>query len=203
MKLRRCLARLYWSVSRWRPSPDAPPEGGTGVLLGVPHTSNWDFVLMLALTWHFGISVRWLGKSSLFKPPFGRLMRALGGIPVQRDDPGALVAEVVARIRDGERFYLVVTPEGTRTPVAYWKSGFYRIARDTDLPVTLGYVDHRNGTTGFGPTLRLTGDVAADMGVVRAFYADKIGVRPRAHVPPRLRDESGRAPAPPGDTVPE
>src|SRR5690625_2895184 len=193
MKLRRALARAYWAVSRWRPAPTPPPPGGAGILIGAPHTSNWDFVLMLALAWHWGVSVRWLGKASLFRRPTGRLMRALGGIPVDRANPHTLVAEIVARVQSGERFYLVITPEGTRSPVDYWKSGFYRIARATGLAVTLGYVDRDHWRAGLGPTLELTGNVAADMDRVRDFYADKVGVRPRPHTPPRLRDETAGA----------
>src|SRR5690606_13614172 len=79
VRIRRALARTYWRVSRWSPDPTPPPPGGGGILIGAPHTSNWDFVLMLALAWHWGINVRWLGKNSLFKRPFGPLMRALGG----------------------------------------------------------------------------------------------------------------------------
>jgi 1-acyl-sn-glycerol-3-phosphate acyltransferase len=83
----------------------------------------------------------------------------------------------------------VVTPEGTRGRAEHWKSGFYRIARDTGLPVTLGYVDRRTMTAGLGPTLRPTGDVVADMDRIRAFYADKSGLRPENRTEPRLREE--------------
>lgn len=186
--LRRLIARLYWRLSRWRlvtePAPDRPT-----VLIGAPHTSNWDFVLMLAIAWRLGIPVRWLGKKSLFRGWRGPLMHALGGIPVDRGDPGRVVAEVVARVRSGEVFGLVVTPEGTRGTAEYWKSGFFRIARETGMPVTLGYVDRTTMTTGLGPTIELSGDVAADMGRIRAFYADKSGVRPQLRTEPRLREE--------------
>ena len=116
-------------------------------------------------------------------------MRGLGGIPVDRDAPAAVVGEVLARIRSGDVFGLVVTPDGTRKGHTHWKSGFYRIAREASLPVTLGYVDRTTMTTGLGPTIELTGDVAADMDVIRAFYADKAGLRPEHRVEPRLRDE--------------
>ncbi|MEE6281590.1 1-acyl-sn-glycerol-3-phosphate acyltransferase [Georgenia sunbinii] len=191
VRTRRALAGLYWRCSRWQPDPQPPPGDG-GILLGAPHTSNWDFVLMLALAWHWGIPVRYLGKASLFTRPFGRLMRALGGIPVQRDDPSRLVPELVAELR-GRQAYLVITPEGTRGPAPYWKSGFYRIAREAGLPVTLGYVDRRVMTAGLGPTLTLTGDVTADMDRVRAFYAGKVGVKGARPVP-RLRSEDEPAP---------
>jgi 1-acyl-sn-glycerol-3-phosphate acyltransferase len=195
--IRRALARAYWAVSRWTFCSEPLPPEGVGVLVGAPHTSNWDFVLMLAVTWRLGLHSRFLGKAALFRGPSGTLMRALGGIPVDRRNPTGLVDEVVARVRSGERFYLVITPEGTRSRAEYWKSGFYRIAFDTGLPVTLGYVDRRTMTAGLGPTLRLTGDAAADMDRIRAFYADKAGLRPENRTEPRLREEPAhRVPRP-------
>lgn len=188
MTVRRLLARAFWRVSRWTLRTERVPRDGAGVLIGGPHTSNWDFVLMLGIAWEAELPFRWLGKHTLFRGPAGPLMRALGGIPVDRADPSGLVDDVVARLAAGERFYLVVTPEGTRSGSG-WKSGFYRIARATDLPVTLGYVDRTTMTAGLGPTLRMTGDVRADMDRIRAFYADKAGVVPARRTEPRLRDE--------------
>lgn len=188
--VRRLIARAFWAVSRWRLSTSPAPDRPT-VLIGAPHTSNWDFVLMLGIAWRLGIDVRWLGKKSLFHSWRGPLMRALGGIPVDRADPSRIVGEVVERIRAGEVFGLVVTPDGTREGHTHWKSGFYRIARETAMPVTLGYVDRATMTTGLGPTVELSGDVAKDMDRIRAFYADKAGLRPERRVEPRLRDETG------------
>lgn len=186
--LRRILARLYWTFSRWTLRSEPAPTQPT-VLIGAPHTSNWDFVLMLAIAWRLGIPVRWLGKASLFAGWRGPIMRALGGIPVQRDDAARVVDEVVERVHAGEVFGLVVTPDGTRGGNEYWKSGFYRIARATGMPVTLGYVDRTTMTTGLGPTIDLTGDVAGDMDRIRAFYADKAGLRPERRTEPRLQNE--------------
>lgn len=186
--LRQGLARLYWAVSRWKfvstPAPTRPT-----ILIGAPHTSNWDFVLMLAISWRLKIPVRWLGKDSLFRGWKGPIMRRLGGIAVDRANAYNVVSEVVARVHAGEVFGLVVTPEGTRGKGEFWKSGFYRIARDADMPVTLGYVDRTTMTTGLGPTIDLTGDVRADMDVIRAYYADKAGLRPENRTTPRLREE--------------
>lgn len=187
--LRRLVARAFWSVSRWKLST-APAPARPTVLVGAPHTSNWDFVLMLGITWRLGMDIRWLGKHGLFAGWRGPLMRALGGIPVDRSDAGRVVDEVVERVRSGEVFGLVVTPDGTRGDHTHWKSGFYRIARETGMPVTLGYVDRTTMTTGLGPTLELTGDVTADMDRIRAFYADKAGFRPELRVEPRLREEA-------------
>ena len=187
--LRRLLAQLYWTFSRWTLQTQPAPTRPT-LLIGAPHTSNWDFVLMLAIAWKLGIDVHWLGKKSLFKGPAGPIMRALGGIPVNRDEPSRIVGEVVAQAQAGDVFALVVTPDGTRKGHEYWKSGFYRIARETGMPVTLGYVDRTTMTTGLGPTLELTGEVGADMDRIRAFYSDKAGLRPEHRVEPRLRDET-------------
>lgn len=188
--LRRLVARAFWSLSRWRLSTSPAPDRPT-ILIGAPHTSNWDFAFMLGIAWRLGVDVRWLGKNSLFRGWRGPIMRALGGIPVDRSDPSRVVGEVVQRVRAGEVFGLVVTPDGTRSGHTHWKSGFYRIARQTGMPVTLGYVDRTTMTTGLGPTFELSGDVSADMDRIRAFYADKAGVRPEHRVEPRLRDESG------------
>ena len=96
---------------------------------------------------------------------------------------------MIERVHAGEVFGLVVTPDGTRGGHTHWKSGFYRIAEKTGMPVTLGYVDRTTMTTGLGPTIDITGDIAADMDRIRAFYADKSGIRPEKQVVPRLREE--------------
>ncbi|WP_299086945.1 1-acyl-sn-glycerol-3-phosphate acyltransferase [uncultured Microbacterium sp.] len=190
--IRRTLARAYWALSRWRLRTQPAPTRPT-ILIGAPHTSNWDFVLMLAISWRLGIPIRWLGKESLFAGWRGPIMRGLGGIAVDRSDAGRVVADVVAQVHAGKVFGLVVTPDGTRGGNTHWKSGFYRIARETGMPVTLGYVDRTTMTTGLGPTIDLTGDVAGDMDRIRAFYADKAGLRPHLRTEPRLRDESTSA----------
>lgn len=190
--IRRLIARVFWAFSRWTLTTEPAPTRPT-VLIGAPHTSNWDFVLMLAIAWRLGIDVRWMGKNTLFTGWRGPIMRALGGIAVDRNDPGRVVGDVVEQVRAGDVFGLVITPDGTRKGHSHWKSGFYRIARETGMPVTLGYVDRTTMTTGLGPTIELTGDVAADMDRIRAFYADKAGLRPEHRVEPRLREELSAA----------
>jgi 1-acyl-sn-glycerol-3-phosphate acyltransferase len=189
LALRRRLAGAYWAVSRWTYVSEPVPQGGAGILIGAPHTSNWDFVLMLAIAGRAGVRVKYLGKHTLFRRPFGGIMRALGGVPVDRSRPQGIVDDIVAQVRAGERFYLVVTPEGTRAKGEYWKSGFLRIATDAGLPITLGYVDRTTMTAGLGLTFTPTGDTRTDMDVVRAFYADKAGHTPSRRTEPRLRDE--------------
>lgn len=188
MLLRPLIARAFWALSPYR-LRSAPPPPTSAVLIGAPHTSNWDFPIMLAIAWRHHLKPRWLGKQQLFKPPFGGVMRALGGIPVDRANPAGLVDEIVRQIESTDRFTLVVTPEGTRSRGEYWKSGFYRIARAAGPPLVLGYVDSESKTAGLGPVVELTGDVSADMGRLREFYANYRGIHPENFTPPRLREE--------------
>lgn len=187
---RRAIANVYWRFSRWQLVREASPVSGPRLLIGAPHTSNIDFVLMLAITWEARMRIHWLGKKELFRGPAGPIMRGLGGIAVDRSNPGNMVAEVLERARTTDKFMLVVTPEGTRSGNG-WRSGFYRIAMSAGLPVTLGFVDLTTKTTGIGPTIHLTGDVEADMDRIREFYADKAGVHPHLRTEPRLNDEAG------------
>lgn len=188
--IRAGLARTFWWLSPWRLVAESEPPSGPRLLIGAPHTSNMDFVLMLGIAWSGRMRIHWLGKRELFRGIAGPIMRGLGGIPVDRANASGVVDAVVARARTTDRFLLVVTPEGTRSGNG-WRSGFYRIARAADLPVTLGFVDRTTRTTGLGPTLALSGDVVADMDRIRAFYADKAGVRPERRTEPRLQDEAG------------
>ena len=189
--IKRLISRAFFSLSRWTLETQPAPERPT-VLIGAPHTSNWDFVLMLGISWGLGMDVRWLGKDSLFKGWRGPIMRSLGGIGVDRSAPSQVVGELVSQMQSEGPIGLVVTPDGTRSGHTHWKSGFYRIAREAEMPVTLGYVDRTTMTTGLGPTIDLTGDVAHDMERIRAFYADKAGYRPERRVEPRLAEEDRR-----------
>ncbi len=159
------------------------------MLVAAPHTSNWDFPLMLFIAWASGLSPRWLGKKEMFTGPLGPVFRALGGVSVDRGTPGSLVADLIARAKSEASLVLVIPAEGTRSAGEYWKSGFYRIASEAEIPIALSFVDNATRTGGFGPVFRPTGDVTADMDVVRGFYADKGGVKPANKTEPRLREE--------------
>ncbi|NLT54674.1 MAG: acyl-phosphate glycerol 3-phosphate acyltransferase [Actinomycetales bacterium] len=174
-------------VGGWRVT-GAPPR--TGVLVGAPHTSNWDFLLMLLVMGSTGARPLVLMKRELFRPPLGWFLRRIGGVPVDRRHPAGVVRDLVTRAGGDESFLLVLAAEGTRSRAEYWKSGFHRIARMSGLPITLGYLDGPTRTAGFGPTFHATDDLAADMDLVRAFYADKRGLRPERRTEPRLREES-------------
>jgi len=145
--------------------------------------------MMLLVMWRGGVTPRVLIKKELFRGPLGWLLPRLGGIPLDRDHPGSVVRDLVREARSGEPFLLVLAAEGTRTRSEYWKSGFWRIARSANLPIALAFIDGPSRTVGFGPTIRATTDVAADMEQVREFYRDKRGIHPERRTEPRLREE--------------
>jgi 1-acyl-sn-glycerol-3-phosphate acyltransferase len=111
------------------------------VLIGAPHTSNWDFPLMLAAVLLLEQDARWLGKDTLFRPPFGGVMRWLGGIPVDRSSPQNLVGQMAAVVKDNPGLILCVSPEGTRKKVERWRTGFYYIALEAGIPIVMAVLD--------------------------------------------------------------
>ncbi len=135
-RIKKLIAQLTLWIARYR-LVQGPPSDSAFVLVAAPHTSNWDFPLMLAMAWQSGVKVRWLGKDAMFKGVFGPIMRALGGIPVDRENPAGMVEGMAAQFDSGESFALVVPAEGTRGKGEYWKSGFRRIAAAADVPIVL------------------------------------------------------------------
>jgi 1-acyl-sn-glycerol-3-phosphate acyltransferase len=184
--IRRTIARVLLGATRWKVVGEVPP---VGIVVGAPHTSYWDWVVMLLVMWHGNGRPKVLIKQEIFRGPLGTLLRATGGVPVDRDQPSALIRTLMMQAKSGEDFLLVIAAEGTRSKGEYWKPGFYRIARAARMPIVLGFVDGPTRTMGFGPSLVPTGDVAADMDVIRAFYADKHGIHPERRTEPRLVEE--------------
>ncbi len=191
--LRKAFARLVLRLARWKAVGKAPT---TGILVGAPHTSSWDWVAMLLLTWRDGVQARVLIKRELFRGPLAVLLRVTGGIPLDRRNPGQTIRTLLAEAEVAEQFLLVLAAEGTREAGEFWKAGFYRIAQQTGLPITLGFIDGPTRTMGFGPTFAPSGDIKADMDLVRAFYADKHGIHPELRTEPRLREEGQVDPRP-------
>lgn len=190
--MKSLIARLALALGRYR-VVGTPPSEPVSVMVAAPHTSNWDFPLMLFMAWKSGLSPRWLGKKEMFAGPLGPFFRALGGVSVDRKAPGKLVADLVQRARTEKSLVLVIPAEGTRKRSEYWKSGFYRIAAEAGIPIALSFVDNATRTGGFGPVFLPTGNVSADMDLIREFYADKGGVKPENKTPARLREEDDPA----------
>lgn len=149
------------------------------VLIGAPHTSNWDFPLALMICFVLRIDVYWMGKNSLFPPVFGGIMRWLGGIPVDRSQAGNLVQGTIDAFNRSERLLVIVPPEGTRGKVTRWKTGFYYIAHGAGVPLGLGYVDFKEKIGGVGKMFYPSGNIEEDMVEIRAFYAGVTGKNPQ------------------------
>jgi len=187
--MKKWLARATLKCLGWKIEGERPPPRQY-VLIAAPHTSNWDFPLMLLFAAAFDIKVRWLAKHSLFTPLTGWLMRALGGVPVVRHENHKLVDDM-AEAFDGEEELVVVVPaEGTRSRTKYWKSGFYHIACKAGVPIAPSYLDYGKKRGGFGPPLIPSSDISSDMESLRAFYSPMKGKFPNQFGPVRLREES-------------
>jgi 1-acyl-sn-glycerol-3-phosphate acyltransferase len=159
------------------------------VLIAAPHTSNWDFVWTMATAIVLRVQLNWFAKHSLFKPGIGRLFRRWGGIPIQRREVADRVSFMAAQLREAESMVVLVAAEGTRSLAPHWKSGFYHIARQAEVPIVLGFLDYGTHRVGFGPAVATSDDVVADMDRIRAFYADIAGKFPALAGPIRLREE--------------
>ncbi len=184
--------RPFWKfllrLGRWKTIGEVPPLRKM-VIIGAHHTSNWDFPVGMLAARALGVRIRFLGKHTLFRPPFGWFFRMLGGIPVDRSRPGGLIGQIVAAFEASDDFVLVIAPEGTRSHQPCWRSGFYEIARATGMPVVLAALDGGRREVRIGPTIELTGDVGADMDRIRAFYADVRGIKHERSGIIRLRTE--------------
>ncbi len=194
--VRRALARLFLQWTVWKPE-GLRPEVERFVLIAAPHTTNWDFPYLIAFAEIFDLRIHWVGKHTLFRGPMGSVMRALGGIPVRRDRRENLVSTLARLFGEHETLGLVVPAEGTRSYVDHWKSGFYHIAREANVPIVMSFLDYERKRGGFGPAFLPSGDVTADMDAVRAFYADKKGRHPERFGAIRLLEEKDPPPVPP------
>jgi 1-acyl-sn-glycerol-3-phosphate acyltransferase len=190
--IKRWIGKAFLRIAGWKMYGDRPPVDRY-VIIAAPHTSNWDMPFMLAMAFVYDIPVRWMGKNTMFKAPFGPFFKALGGIPIVRNRPGGVVGQMVEHFENNDSLVLMVPAEGTRSHVDYWKSGFYHIARGADVPVVLSYLDVSKKVGGIGPALALTGDFGADMDKIREFYSGMQGFRPENIGVIRLREEDVEA----------
>lgn len=165
----RWFGSFVLRILGWRAEghfPDVPKL----VVIAAPHSSNWDFVIGIALVMKLGIRVRFIGKAELFRPPLGWLLRWMGGVPVDRRQPGGVVDAIVALFQRSPALVLGIAPEGTRRAGAEWKTGFYRIALAAGVPVVPGFFDWSRKTVGLLPAMKPTGDAERDLATLRAQY---------------------------------
>jgi 1-acyl-sn-glycerol-3-phosphate acyltransferase len=184
----RWLARLYLRLFGWK-LLGSPPDLKKYIVLAAPHTSNWDAVNMLAMATMYRIRLHWVGKHTLFKWPLGPLMRWIGGVPVDRSNRRKSVKQLAAEFASREELRLAIAPEGTRSRSTYWKSGFYFIACEAQVPIVLGLLDYKKKVGGLYEVIHPTGDMQADMEKIRQFYSGAQGKYADNFGPILLREE--------------
>lgn len=176
--VKQILTAISWAglkLAGWKLTGQ-PPIEKKYVLIAVPHTSNWDFPITLAMAFLFKFDIFWMGKDSLFKGPAGPIMRWLGGIAVNRSASSNLVQQLVDAFNENDELVIAIPPEGTRSRVDKWKTGFYHIAHGANVPIALGFLDYQRKVGGFGPTFYPTGDVDKDIAEIRQFYKGIAGL---------------------------
>jgi len=166
----RIVARTLMRISGWRFEGEMP-DVGKAVVIVAPHTSNWDFLVGVMAKFSLGLDISWLGKDTLFRRPFGGVMRWLGGLPVDRRQAGGVVAQCVEEFRRRNRLLLGLSPEGTRSQVHRWKTGFYHIASGAGVPIVLVSFDYRRRVVGLGPAIEPAGDIDGDLSRFQTHFA--------------------------------
>jgi 1-acyl-sn-glycerol-3-phosphate acyltransferase len=176
-RLAAAIGRFMIAIRGWRVEgeiPDIPRM----VLIIAPHTSNWDFLTGLWVKLALRLGARFVGKHTLFRWPFGVFMRWLGGVPVDRSAAAGFVEETARALREAGKMTLVIAPEGTRRRVPQWKSGFYRVAVEANVPILLAAFDYSRKAVVFGPVVVPTGDYEKDLALIRWHYRPEMARRP-------------------------
>jgi len=169
------IARSFMSLFGWHIEADIPNLPKL-VLVGAPHTSNWDFILTMATQFALSVQISWMAKRSLFHWPFKGIMEWLGGVPIDRAAQGAgIVDQTVEVFNNRDKFVIAIMPEATRSKAREWKTGFYHIAEGANVPVVMVRFDYGRKVMGIGPTLEPSGDITADMDEIQSLFSGIAG----------------------------
>ncbi len=156
------------------------------VIIGAPHTSNWDFLFALLFGFSMNLHTYFLMKKELFFFPLGNLLKKLGGIPVDRGKSQNTVERMRQKLESHEKIYITLTPEGTRQRVKRWKYGFYHIASLANVPILPAYLDYKRKVIGIGQFFRPTGEIDTDMQKIRAQYKNVTAKYPENFALPEI-----------------
>ncbi|MBI5822760.1 MAG: lysophospholipid acyltransferase family protein [Chloroflexi bacterium] len=174
----RFFSNSIMRLAGWRVEgklPDFPKY----LIIGAPHTSNWDFLLFLGVIFRLKGDVRYMGKAELFRSPIGWFFYWCGGVPVDRKKSTGLVEQTVEACNKADKFVLTIAPEGTRHYVSEWKMGFYHIAKAAGLPLVIAIVDGKHKVIRVGQIFHLTDNMVADVKAIKGFFEGVVGVNPR------------------------
>ena len=196
------IAGIALKLAGWSTAMQEPPARKC-VMLAVPHTSNWDFVFFMLHKWYFRLPrLYWLGKHTLFKSAFGGwFFRSMGGLPVDRRKPGALVQELSEMMQSGEDFILLVAPEGTRYRSRSWKTGFYYIAQEAGVPIVPSILDYGKKRTEFGEVISPDTPLEDIIQNLSTYYHPTMAKFPEHYTSPSLTPKKTEAvPSPQAET---
>ena len=185
MSVLRGPARFILKLLGWK-LLDLPQRPARAVVIAYPHTSNWDFPVTLVAIAALPFGAQWVGKDTMFRGLLGPIMRALGGVAVNRRERTGFVERVADEFRHRENFHLIIATEGTRRRQDGWKSGFYRIAMAAKVPVIMAVVDYPKREVGLLACIELSGNENADMTRIASCYEGRRGYHPENASPIRL-----------------
>jgi 1-acyl-sn-glycerol-3-phosphate acyltransferase len=166
--------RILLRTIGWKTIGKLPENENKMIIIVVPHTSNWDFIMGIIIRGAMGFKANFLGKKSLFKKPFGFIFTGLGGIPVDRNSSQNMVDQVVDIVAKRSSFILAIAPEGTRGKVKKWRTGFYYIALKANIPVVMCQLDYEYKEARFLEPFYPTGNIEQDLHYIQSqFYRVK------------------------------
>lgn len=154
------------------------PDYPKCIICVAPHTSNWDFVLGKFAYWSVGRQAGFLMKETWFFFPMKYLLRALGGIPVPRKRGSSLSETIIKKFNASDKMTLAITPEGTRSKVTEWRTGFLHIAYEAHIPIVLGAIDAENKLIHLQKSYTPTCDINTDMRAIKNYYRQFKGIKP-------------------------
>ena len=196
--LSRFIGRTFLRLLGWR-LEGAIPNLPRMVMIGAPHTSNWDGVISIATLIALGLKASTMIKDSAFKGVMGPILRGFGAIPINRKSPKGVVEQSVDAITSSDGMLLLIAPEGTRHSAPEWKRGYWHIALGAQAPVLPAAINYQNKTVTFGPPLLPTGDYPADFKALLDFYAPLVVGRHPQRMSKPLCERMGQAWQPEAD----
>ena len=182
-RLSRLIAQSLLALFGWRIEVDGAPNLPKLMLVGAPHTSNWDFVLTLITFFALSVKISWMAKHTFFRWPFKGFLAWLGGVPVNRSNrDDGIVNQTIKSFNDHDKFVIAIMPEGTRSKTRRWKTGFYHIAQGAKVPIVLVRFDYGRKVMGIGPAIEPSGDIAGEMAHIQSLFAAIEGKNPQQGV---------------------
>ena len=180
----KSVSKLYFKLSGWKIVGEIPSEVKKCIIVGAPHTSNWDLIYARLALYIFNYKINYLIKDSMFKNPIvAWFFRVTGGIPVNRSKSSNLTGQLAILLNNEDTLYLTIAPEGTRKWVKRWKTGFYRLAVDCNIPIALAFLDYKKKHAGLIKIFYPTGNMIEDLKVIESFYSSEMALKPDYYNP--------------------